>query len=164
MPDPASDNLRRSIACIVGLLQGELEALLEQKSTIKLRLRALRRRLSSLPGESPRGPKTRSKYRRSQKAAGRGQARELRQLHEQLRRACRIAFLELGGTATPDQLCSAIIRRGSFSFAAINEQPVTAIRHMLTSMAQSGEATCSSNGTHPKWVYNTDASRFPRSF
>jgi hypothetical protein len=130
----------------------ELDELLERKARIKLRMRNLRVRLRSLERESPSG--LRKKYRRSQSLVRKAQAREMRQLQEELHRACRIAFLELGGTATPDALHSAIERRGSFSFGTMNEKPVVAIIRTLTAMAESGEATCCPNGSQPKWSYH----------
>jgi hypothetical protein len=152
------EDLRRSINCIVILLQTELDDLLQQKATNKLRLRTLRRHLASLRNESCRRPSARSKYRRLQD--GRAQAAKLRQAIEELRRACRIAFLELGGSATAHELYLAITRRESFSFAAIKEEPIVAIIRTLTSMAKSGEATCGINGSRPKWTHNTQASPF----
>ena len=161
-----SESLRRSINCIVVivvLLQRELDELLQQKAGLKIRMRSLRRRLSSLRDEASHRTFKMRKYRRSQKTARRAQVGKLRQELAELRRACRIVFLELGGTATPDELYSAINRRGSFSFGRIKEKPIVAILRTLTSMAQPREATCSTNGSLPKWSYDPETSPFQRS-
>lgn len=154
----SSEPLQSAVHCVVAQLQMELDELLERKARIKLRMRNLRLRLRSLQRESASG--LRKKRRRSQSLVGRAQAREMRQLQEELHQACRIAFLELGGTATPDALHSAIARRGSFSFATIKEKPIIAIIRTLSAMAESGEATCSPNGSQPKWSYRPKLSRF----
>lgn len=152
-PDASSDTLQRSITHTAGQLQAQLDELLQQKARTQLRLRSLRRRLSIL--QDPPGRKKLKKQRRPRNIAGQRESRKLRQFHEDLMRACRIAFLELGGTAKPHELCSAIIRRGSFSFEAIKTEPVLAVIRMLTSMAHRGEAICIASGSEQNWRLNT---------
>jgi hypothetical protein len=50
-----------------------------------------------------------------------------------LHRACRIALLEAGGKATPEEIYLRILRRGSFSFR-YRESPVAAIARVLGMM------------------------------
>lgn len=154
-----SEALHSSIQCVVAQLQRELDELVQRKADIKLRIRGLRRRLSSVQREWT--PETsRARYRKSENLARRAQAFKMRQLQQELHRACRIAFLELGGAATPDALHSAIARRGSFSFAEINETPLIAIARTLAAMAKSGEATCNNNGSQPRWTHHPKSSPF----
>ena len=140
--------------CVVVQLQKELDELLEAKTLIKKRMRTLRRHLSSLQDKT--NPKlTRRHYRHSESLVRRKQVGKMRQLQQELHRACRIAFLELGRRATVDSLHSAIVRRGSFSFAALKERPAIAVLRALTFMAQSGEITCSTTDSEPMWTYNS---------
>jgi regulator of replication initiation timing len=155
-----SESQESSVQCVVRQLQLELDELLDRKARIKLRMRNLRVRLRSL--ERGASGALRKKHRRSQSLTRRAQADKLRELQEELYRACRIAFLELGGTATPEALHLAIVRRGSFSFAALQEEPIAAIIRTLTEMAQSGEATCSTNGSEPQWRHNQNLPRFQK--
>ncbi len=58
-----------------------------------------------------------------------------------LTRACRIALLEAGGTATPDEIRRLIVRRGSFSFSfAAHGSADAVIVRTLELMVRSGEA------------------------
>src|SRR5581483_11172610 len=153
----SSENVQSSMNCVVIQLQRELDELLGAKALIKKRMRILRRNLSSLQGEMSPGI-ARRKYRYSESLVRRKEVGKMRQLQQELHRACRIAFLELGGTATADALYSAIARRGSFSFAEIKQKPTIAILRALTFMAQSGEITCSRTESEPKWTYNSELS------
>src|SRR5690349_1519266 len=102
-----SDQLHGSVQGIVSLLQAELDVLIKQKADLKRRRRSLSRILRSLvqePGESVRPGSGLLKSRRFRKHVERASAsaRESHRKHNELRRACRIAFLEAGGVATPD--------------------------------------------------------------
>jgi hypothetical protein len=58
-----------------------------------------------------------------------------------LTRACRIALLEAGGTASPDEIRRLIVRRGSFSFSfAAHGSADAVIVRTLELMVRSGEA------------------------
>jgi hypothetical protein len=68
----------------------------------------------------------------------------------QLRRACRIALMEAGGTASLDEIRSRIVRRGSFSFpdSGLSESVIV---QTLDSMAASAEVRCQQNGAQLVW-------------
>jgi hypothetical protein len=157
-----SNELTGPLNCIVGVLQTELDQLLQQKARIKLRMRNLHNRLSVLQADSRKKKRriSRTKSRRPPNATRRARAQQIFHLHEELARACRIAFLELGGSATPDELYAAILRRGSFSFPAIENKPTVSISHVLVSMAQSGEAVSSNEGSQSRWAYQPKARCF----
>lgn len=138
---------------VVALLQAELDELLQEKEKIRLRMRNLRRRLaSSNPRKAARG-----QSRKLRNIARHAEGRKVRHLHDELSRACRIAFLELRAAATPEDLYHAIVRRGSFSFALIKENPIALIKRTLISMAESGEVICCSASD---WAYRA----VPRPF
>jgi hypothetical protein len=156
-----SNDLSGSLNCIVGLMQTELDDLLQQKARIKLQMRNLRHRLGILQAGSRKTNRTsRPMARRPPNASRRAQARKICHLHEELARACRIAFLELGGIATPDELYAAILRRGSFMFPAIQNKPTVSISQVLVSMAQCGEATSSNQGPQSRWTHHPETRSF----
>jgi hypothetical protein len=152
--DMRFDELMRSLNSIVVELQAELDETLQQKASIKLRMRNLRRHLGMLQARAYSKSTSRGKSRRSQNAAAHAQARERCRLQENLWRACRIAFLELEGTATSEELYYAILRRGSFSFTTSGADAVTDIVRTLTSVASSGEVVSSTNNSERRWTYN----------
>jgi len=74
-------------------------------------------------------------------------------MHNQLLRACRIAFMDTGGVATPDQIFAAILRLGSFQFHSLAEPPRTAMFRTLTVMSEMNEAKCLIGESHAPWQY-----------
>jgi regulator of replication initiation timing len=147
------DELTRSLNSIVVSLQAELDEALQQKASIKLRMRNLRRHLGMLQARAHNKSKPRGKSPKPQNVDTHAQAREMCRLQEKLWRACRIAFLEFGGTATSEELYSAIMRRGSFPFTASGNDGVAEIVRTLTSLARSGEVVCNTNSSQRKWTY-----------
>jgi regulator of replication initiation timing len=143
-----------SVNEIVDLLQAKLDELLQQKAAIRLHMRNLRRRLGILRANSNNGRATRPNARRTRNQAQRAESRKVCHLHEELARACRIAFLELGETATPDELYAAIQRRGSFSFSLLEEKPESAVLRILTTMGERHEAV---RGSNSRWTYKADS-------
>jgi len=152
-----ADGVRDSLTEVVALLQAELDELLQQKAGIKLRMRNLRRRLGILQAGCVGARSVRRKSRRSGTVARRAQSRKICHLHDELSRACRIAFLELGGTATAEEIYTAIARRGSFVFSLLEEHSIAAIARTLESMAQSGEVAC---GSDSRWTFQPEARNF----
>ncbi|HZQ20908.1 MAG TPA: hypothetical protein VFA90_19620 [Terriglobales bacterium] len=144
--DGSGDSINDTIA----LLQAELDELLQQKATIKLRMRNLRRHLGMLKVDSGSAHTRSRKRRRSVTAAHRAENLKIRRLHSELSRACRIALMELGGTATAEELYAAIMRRGSFSFSLLKENPTAAIARALNAMARSSEVVRASD---LRWTY-----------
>jgi len=138
---------------IVELLQTELDELLQQKARIRQQMRNLRRRVSILRANNKRTA------RRSRSRDLRAASLNERHLLSELARACRIAFLELDGTATPEELYSAIVRRASFSFSLLQGNAIVAIERALSSMAQPGESV---RGLESQWMYRADASECHR--
>lgn len=142
----AGDSINNTVA----LLQAELDELLQQKATIRLRMRNLRRHLGTLEAGSGSAKHRRRKRGRAVTAAHRAETRKVCQLHDELSRACRIAFMELGGTVTAEELYAAIVRRGSFSFSLLKETPGAAITRALNSMARSSEVL---RALDSRWTY-----------
>jgi len=147
-----------SYACsIVNLLQRDLDDLIRQKTEVRRRVRRLSRILreqSSLTQLRARGRALHApKFRQISTKIGRPKARKSERLHFELTRACRIAFMDAGGIATPDQICSSIERRGSFSFIDLNEKPIDLVIRILKFMAETGEAKCAASDPHSPWTY-----------
>jgi len=67
-----------------------------------------------------------------------------------LTRACRIALMEAGGTASPEEIRASIVRRGSFSFAD-SGFPDTEIMRTLTVMTERGEVRRLETGSRSVW-------------
>lgn len=67
-----------------------------------------------------------------------------------LTRACRIALMEAGGTASPDEIRTRIVRRGSFSFADSAFADAAIIR-TLNSMTDGGEVRRLEDGPQSLW-------------
>jgi hypothetical protein len=130
--DPVSGVLQRAYL--------ELQQLLEQRREIRRRMKSLRQALRGLqqgvgagsteiaeagpsqpPQPTPHDPSRNSRFDHPP----RGRSR--------LQRACRIALLEAGGTASPEEIYMRILRRGSFSFR-YRESPVAAIARVLTTL------------------------------
>ena len=63
-----------------------------------------------------------------------------------LRRACRIALMEAGGTASLEEICARIERRGSFSFVDLDHALGTLVQ-VLEDMALDGEVCCLKQGS-----------------
>lgn len=152
-----ANGVQNSLNDTVALLQAELDELLEQKATIRLRMRNLKRHLGIVEAGSASVPVRRRKRWQSVTAAHRAENRKLRRLHDELSRACRIAFMELGGTASAEQLCAAIVRRGSFSFSLLKERPGAAITRTLNSMARSSEVVRASDS---RWTFQPQPENF----
>lgn len=152
---PSTDAARR----LINSMQAELDKLTERKAQLRRRMRGLRRMLKVFPAKparnlasepdclKPRQP------RRLRQTLKRAEGRESRQLCDKLKRACRIAFLEAGGTATPDEICSSIMRRNSFSFTSADEPPAVVIIRILNLMSQTGETQCVSSDQYSFWRY-----------
>jgi len=147
MIDFVPGQLNSSVRGIIELMQGELDELVQQKAALARRARNLRRLLYTISTEG-RDPavsgasalKSRG-YRRYRHALKSATSRTVQCSYHELRRACRIALMEAGGTAAPDQIHSLVVRRDSFLFAALNEEPVDAIVRVLNIMAEAGEAS-----------------------
>jgi hypothetical protein len=151
-----------SHACsIVNLLQKDLDDLIRQKIDVRRRIRSLSRKLreqSSPTALSARGRATHAqKFRQISTTVGRPRGRKSERLQFELTRACRIAFMDAGGTATPDQVCFSIERRGSFSFIDLDEKPIDLVIRILNFMAETGEAKCASSDPHSPWTYTPKA-------
>lgn len=154
MNAPSSDDPHESLNNLARLMQNELDHLLEQKEGLRRRMQKLRRVLHELRGSRDSSSSKVSKSRRW-RTADREAARKHRALYEQLWRACRIAFMEMGGVASSHQIYALIKRRGSFSFGALEEEPMVAITRVLNLMAHAGEAERIGDQNNPTWRYMT---------
>lgn len=169
-PEDGLAELNRSLRSVVGNLQNEIDELLEQKAAILRRTRNLRRQLrekraeleEQLIAESIRNRRPvghRAFTRPSPNHAEDAQ----RDVYDDLMRACRIALMEAGGTATPHQVQSLIERRGSFSFARVPESASDSVQQILDIMYRAGELCLAARdpGSYSKVVagvelYNCD--------
>lgn len=157
MSAPPPDDPHESLNHLANLMQKELDHLLEQKAGLRRRMQKLRRMLLQLRGKPQNASaknKSSSNSRRA-RAAAREKGRIRRELYEQLWRACRIAFMESGGVASPDHIYTLVKRRGSFSFEALEEEPMAAIDRTLTLMLYAGEAERTGDERNPVWRYMT---------
>ena len=156
MDDPSSHDPHEALNHLAQLMQKELDDLLQQKASLRRRMQKLHRVLRQLRVGRDSSASN-SKPSKSNKAAvvDREKARTRRALYEQLWRACRIAFLEMGGIASSHQVYELIKRRGSFSFDALDEEPLAAITRILHLMANAGEAERTGDQNNPTWRYMT---------
>jgi hypothetical protein len=155
----ASEQTHVSISEVAKLIQEELHRLLERQRQIRLRTRDLDRVLLGLRdgvGRAPCDSAGREAQmlatRRSREDPGVGDAataldgyssgsgllRKQDQGSYALRRACRIALLEIGRPSLPGEIYSHIARRGSFQFTN-HEYAMAAIVRVLKDMAKDGE-------------------------
>ncbi len=149
-PSARSESIREpaeeSVRGVVSIMQAELDSLFEQTLELRHRIRKLRRTLRKflVTKNSSRGRQSR-KLHHSRAAASRANGHKIRTLHELLERACRIALMEAGGEASIEQIQSLIVRRDSFSFDALDDEPLAAIARTLQMMIQTGEVRCLSS-------------------
>jgi hypothetical protein len=68
-----------------------------------------------------------------------------------LRRACRLALLELEEPGTAEDICSRIMRREAFLFAVLGSA-VADVVCVLDSMSRCGEARLVDGGPCPRWM------------
>jgi hypothetical protein len=148
-----------SISEVAKLMQTELHRLLERRCQIRLRTRDLERVLLGLrngvgrpPGDDvstavqlPASRRSRGNHKVGDDATalhgdslGSDIVCKQDQASYALRRACRIALLEVGGPSLPAQIYSRIARRGSFTFTN-HKYAMAAIVRMLNVMAKEGE-------------------------
>ena len=133
---------------VVEMVHAELRELLRREGEIRRRLRALQQTLSGLQqgvGEEIRGTgSSAGQVALSPQRTGLTQLRvgdspspehSLRLDHtpSRLKRACRIALMEAGGSASAEEVHARILRRGSFSFRD-TEHAVVAVERMLGSL------------------------------
>jgi hypothetical protein len=146
---------------IVNLLQRDLDDLIRQKIDVRRRIRRLSRLLRDQSSPTPlaaRGRATHApRFRQISTKVGRPRARKSERQQFELTRACRIAFMDAGGIATPDQICFSIQRRGSFSFIDLDEKPIDLVIRILKFMAETGEAKCGSSDPQSPWAYTFKA-------
>jgi hypothetical protein len=130
-----------SVSAVIGSMQAELDTLAQRKTELERRLRNLRKTWHALRATQAEASsqlrRSRRRLRRAWKVPG---ADKSQNLYEELRRACRIALLEAEGPATPDQIHASIIRRGSFAFEVLDEEPIAAILRMLKLISDPREA------------------------
>ena len=128
-------DLQVSIQGIVNSIQAEIDALVRQKAHLRRHKRNLWRRLQAC--ESGTNPSRCSLTRGSKRegsATDRAIASESRHLYAELFRACRIAIMEIGENPTAEKIYMQIVRRSSFNFDDLQENPMSAITRTLSVM------------------------------
>lgn len=164
--------LHGSIVEIAKLVETELHDLSTRRRAIRRRIRSVRRVLHGLQQGvgrpaiddlSPRLPLLAARPR----GTARGAADSATPRHNnsrqgvdtglksddadcRLRRACRLALVEIAGAASAVEISSRIVRRGSFSFVN-HEDAVTAVLRTLDAMANDGETHCLDDGSCRHW-------------
>ena len=130
-------DLHASIHEVVNSIQSEIDALVQQKADLaRIRMNMWRRFLAFKTETNPsRGDRTRRGSKRQHSAAERASAHKSRSLNRELWRACRIAIMEVVENPTAKQIYSQIVRRGSFNFDGLKENPISAIARTLTVMS-----------------------------
>jgi hypothetical protein len=132
-------DLHASIHELVNSIQSEIDALVQQKADLDRNKRNLWRRLQADQREtnSSGGDRTHRGSKRQHSAAERANAHKSRSLNRELWRACRIAIMEVAENPTAKQIYSQIVRRGSFDFDGLKENPISAIARTLNVMSGS---------------------------
>lgn len=155
MSDLTTDGAWTYVRRIVDTMQKELDDLIRQKRNIRRQMRSLKRSLHRFPSGSGSAGRsgTALKSQQFSSKAGRPRGRKFERLQFELKRACRIAFMDAGGVATPDQICCSITRRGSFSFINLRENPTEMIVCILNLMAETGEVQPMSSDPRSGWTY-----------
>jgi hypothetical protein len=170
--DPARD----SMVEVANLLHRELYRLAEHDCAIRGRIRSLHRVLHGLqegvgqlitgdlhaevrrsalrqsptePGASESVAVGGSDLRTGQEAHG-----QASRSHCRLRRACRIALMEVDEAASAEEIYSRIVRRGAFSFNNL-EYAIVAIVRTLNVMAKDGETCSAEHGPCSRWKRTT---------
>ena len=127
-----TSDLHASIQGLVNSIQAEIDALVQQKADLNRHKRNLWRRLRALQsGTNPSGYDRTRRSKRQRSTDGRAIARKSRYLYSELWRACRIAIMETGANPTAEQIYLQIVRRGSFNFDDLQENPISAISRTL---------------------------------
>jgi hypothetical protein len=172
----ASDTTPDSMVEVAKLLQTELHRLSEHDCAIRRRIRSLHRVLHELQegvgrpvagdlhAELRRSAARQSPMERGANDRVTAGERDLRtrpelhgkasRSHCRLRRACRIALMEVDEAASAEEIYSRIVRRGSFSFKNL-AYAVVAIVRTLNVMARDGESCSSDNAPCSRWKRTT---------
>jgi len=157
-----------SVVELARVVRTELHHLSTRESAIRLRIRRLHRALQGLQDGVGRSAfdhvctevyllRERLPGRTGEKLGGRSDSRpqfvggrRSEDASLRLKRACRIALMELEEPASVEEIYSRIARRGSFSFMN-PEYAGVAIARALGGMAQQGEVYCLNDG--PCWLW-----------
>jgi hypothetical protein len=165
--------LHVSIVDVVKVVEAELHDLSTRKRAIRRRIRSIRRVLDGLQqgvGRPVVGNRSAELPLLTVHSRGkaRGSADSATPCHNnsrpgfntggksddadcRLRRACRLALVEIEGAASAIEICSRIVRRGSFSFNN-HHYAVAAVVRTLDAMANDGEAHCLNDGLCRCWM------------
>jgi hypothetical protein len=112
----AAAPIQNSLGEVVKLAQTQLHDLLTRREEIGRRIRNLRQAVGGLESV-PSEPALDRAIIRGLAVGSRSHTRgRSNQACLNLKRACRIALMEVGETASPEEIHSRIVRRGSFTF------------------------------------------------
>jgi hypothetical protein len=160
-----------SVAALVGQMQTELRALMLRRECLVRRIRNLRQAMCGLRTISPPPFPHRSAELPSPAAHKSATAslpangivikeagchlqssvqHNAEHVNVQLQRACRIALLEAAKPASLEEICTRIVRRGSFSFT--NPQRANPVLlQVLNAMAEDGEVHLLESAPCRRW-------------
>ena len=145
--DNVTAELQPSLRKMTDVIRQEIDQLVNQKTILGRRSRNLRRQLTAARSTQAFGPVVSAAKVRARAVSRRAATRSFNDatLHsyDKLRRACRIALMDSGGTANADQIHSLIVRRGSFDFSDLNTSSFDSIMQALKMMYEAGELSAS---------------------
>lgn len=159
MTNPSHHLKEESLSRIVAAMQSEVDELVQKKVTLVVQLRRLKKTLYALR-KTQDGVGGRAKPRRGQRSQRAFRCLEFargvrcsQNPYGELTRACRIAFAEAGGIATPNEISLSILRRSSFAFDTLDQDPDEAVVCILNFMADAKEARCLSGDQYSRWQF-----------
>lgn len=143
---------------IVEVMQSEVDQLVQHKNALVVQIRRLKKTLIVLREmqDEVTGRANTRRRQRSQRLRYLQMGRRLRlsrNPYGELTRACRIAFTEAGGIATPNEIRLSILRRRSFVFASLNQDPVEAVVRILNVMANAKEVRRLTDDQYSRWQF-----------
>jgi hypothetical protein len=134
----AAAPIQNSLGEVVKLAQTQLHELVTQREEITRRIRNLRQAVNGLES-GPSEPGLDRSIIKGLAVGSRSHTRgRSKQPYLNLKRACRIALMEVGETASPEEIHSRIVRRGSFTFGDA-DFALPAIVRALNAMAYARE-------------------------
>jgi hypothetical protein len=147
-----------SVTAVLQLVNVELQQLLVRREEVAKRIRSLYTAVNALKEFAARpvsctvGPacKTMREKPNLPEMSIANPTESMDDASLRLRRACRIALLETDEPLSEQEICTRILRRGSFSFVKA-DLACPAILQELTAMTEAGEICCFLSGSSKKW-------------
>jgi hypothetical protein len=160
-----------SVAALVEQMQAELRDLMSRRECLVRRIQTMRQvmrgvraissapfsYLSAEPASAAMHKSATAPFPANRAAAGvpcrhlqSGMQRKTENVNAQLQRACRIALLEAEKPVSLEEICTRIVRRGSFSFTN-PERANPVLLQVLNAMAEDGEVHLLQSAPCRRW-------------